>query len=1064
MIKIKCVLYLVFFFVYMEVFSITIGNPLQSPIVDNVKQDTIVTDSTELYMVQSLLSQESYNPGIERIIPPSPNAASLAKYGSIPVGLSTGIPSISIPVYDYSYQDMLNLSVSLSYHAGGIKVDEMASNIGIGWSLFAGGAITRVMKGIPDETNDFGFWNSPNLPANDYEGNDGDVQYMRRYNRISAGDEDSEIDIFSFNFNGISGRFVYGKNNDFLMLTQQNLKVERTIQQVSGDARITKFIITDDRGIKYVFGEVERNTSNWIAYGPGKRVDSAWYLSEIQSPSGLDKITFTYEASSYMYTISSTLSFGVAVAGSNIPAAPASSSNLQQSVAGRRLKRIDFPTGEYMGFTYSSVQRTDLPGDYGLQKIQIVSPNGQKGVKLIQNYSLNRLTLTGVQLTEGVSESVIGSYSLEYNNTFSLPDRLSAKQDHWGFFNNNLSSNLMPAETFTNPIGGYYSLPGGNRSTDPQRVKAGSISKITYPTGGYTLFELESNQATDTRIGTNVNIGGLRARKISDYDKDGDLLQAKEYEYLLEGSSNSSGTLGVLPVYSYGVFYDYETPVFPPPLPSYTFNQHNQVMRSASPISEVSYVNGSAVIYKRVVEKSVNGANNEGYSVSTFSNFSDSPIVDFNVFPFVPPNLRSWAYGNLKSVEIFDKTGVLLKRTTHEYELKADNFANNPTRRNNFLSLSIAPVKYLYTGSSGSFLSDFWTNQDGVMFFISEDYLPVSGRNQLSKTTIEEFSGANSYVQTIDYTYDGNHYMKLSETHRNSNGELIKTDLTYPHQRVALGQDPSGVYAEMVQRNITSPIVKSEVYKGSTFLKSTRIDYFKPYNNVYVPQSVYEKISNGTEFGTAVFSEYDTKGRLKKYKSNPGSNFNLFLWDTFDNYLMAQVENMASSDKGYYTSFETNEKGGWSYSGQVSSTYRKTGRKAYALSNGAISASLVPASSINPYKVAFWARATGTAATVNISGQTQSLSSSWVFVEKNITGTSVNISGSNVIIDELRMHPLNSMMTTYTFEPVSGTTSVTDSRGRVLSYEYDAYFRLKTIKDEDGSILEHYEYNYSTGN
>ncbi|MCE7057181.1 hypothetical protein LZF95_21045 [Algoriphagus sp. AGSA1] len=1060
----KNILYVGFFFVCMDVSSINIDRQFQNATLDSIKQDTVSTDSTELFVSKSSVSQNSYNPGIEKVIPPSPNAASLAKYGSIPVGLSTGIPSISIPVYDYSYQDMLNLSVSLSYHAGGVKVDEMSSNVGIGWSLFAGGAITRVMKGIPDETNTYGFWNSANLPANDFEGNDGNSPNMRRYNRINAGEEDSEIDVFNFSFNGISGRFVFGKNNDFLMLTQQNLKVDRTIQQVSGNARITSFTITDDRGIKYIFRDVERNTSNWIAYGPGKSADSAWYLSEIQSPSGIDKISFTYESSAYMYNITSTLTFGVAVVGANLPAAPGNASNLQQSVAGKRLKRIDFPTGEYMSFTYNSSQRTDLPGDYGLQKIQLISQFGQKGVKLVQNYSLNRLTLTAVQLTQGASESVIGTYSLDYFNSYNLPDRLSAKQDHWGFHNNNTTTSLIPAETFVNPVGGYYSLPGGNRNTDPLRVKAGSLTKITYPTGGYTLFELESNTASDNRIGTNVSVGGLRAKRISDYDKNGILLQAKEYEYVLEGTSNSSGTLGILPVYSYGVFYDFETPTFPPPLPSYAFGQHNQVMRSASPITEISYVNGSAVLYKRVVEKRIEGSNHEGYSVSYFSNYTDAPVVNFSTFPFVPPNFRSWTFGLLQHEDVFDKNGVLLRKTTNDYNHIADNYANNPVRRNNFLSLSLAPVKYLYTGNSEANLHDFWTSQGGIMFIISKDYLPVSGRSQLSKTTIEDFSVNDPYVKTIDYTYDNNYFMKLSETIRNSNGELIKTEITYPHQKVALGQDPSGVYAEMIQRNITSPVVKAEVYKGSTFLNSTRIDYFKPHTGVYVPQYVYEKKTSNSEYGTSVFSEYDNTGRLKKYKATPNSNFSFFLWDTFGKYLMAKVDNLTNSDKAYYSSFETSEKGGWSYAGSTLTTYSKTGRRAYSLSNGAISAAAIPASNANPYKIAFWARATGTSATVSISGQTQALTSAWLFVEKTITNTSVNISGSNVIVDELRMHPLNSMMTTYTFEPISGITSTTDSRGQILSYEYDPYYRLKTIKDEDGNILEHYEYNYSTGN
>ena len=82
-----------------------------------------------------------------KILPPSPNTASLGKYGEVPVGLYTGIPQISIPLT--SIQDgSLSVPISLSYHAGGVRVEEIASWVGLGWSLNAGGVITRQVRGI----------------------------------------------------------------------------------------------------------------------------------------------------------------------------------------------------------------------------------------------------------------------------------------------------------------------------------------------------------------------------------------------------------------------------------------------------------------------------------------------------------------------------------------------------------------------------------------------------------------------------------------------------------------------------------------------------------------------------------------------------------------------------------------------------------------------------------------------------------------------------------------------------------------------------------------------------
>ncbi|HLZ88470.1 MAG TPA: hypothetical protein VKQ52_14540, partial [Puia sp.] len=55
----------------------------------------------------------------------SPNAAALGKYGELPVSYYTGIPNINIPLYEIK-TGSLDLPISLSYHAGGIKVEEIA--------------------------------------------------------------------------------------------------------------------------------------------------------------------------------------------------------------------------------------------------------------------------------------------------------------------------------------------------------------------------------------------------------------------------------------------------------------------------------------------------------------------------------------------------------------------------------------------------------------------------------------------------------------------------------------------------------------------------------------------------------------------------------------------------------------------------------------------------------------------------------------------------------------------------------------------------------------------------
>ncbi|MCL6220943.1 RHS repeat domain-containing protein [Zunongwangia pacifica] len=54
----------------------------------------------------------------------------------------------------------------------------------------------------------------------------------------------------------------------------------------------------------------------------------------------------------------------------------------------------------------------------------------------------------------------------------------------------------------------------------------------------------------------------------------------------------------------------------------------------------------------------------------------------------------------------------------------------------------------------------------------------------------------------------------------------------------------------------------------------------------------------------------------------------------------------------------------------------------------------------------------------------------------------------------------NTMITTYDYDPLIGISVMKDARGRSTSYEYDAFGRLKLIKDHDGKLLEEYKYHY----
>lgn len=87
----------------------------------------------------------------------------------------------------------------------------------------------------------------------------------------------------------------------------------------------------------------------------------------------------------------------------------------------------------------------------------------------------------------------------------------------------------------------------------------------------------------------------------------------------------------------------------------------------------------------------------------------------------------------------------------------------------------------------------------------------------------------------------------------------------------------------------------------------------------------------------------------------------------------------------------------------------------------------------------------------------------WTYVKETVnTGSSSSvrtIGDGYAYIDEVRMHPVDALMTTYTYKPLVGVTSQTDANGNVTYFEYN-YGRLHEIKDSKGNIVTQYNYNY----
>src|SRR5581483_6198647 len=158
---------------------------------------------------------------------PAPNAGGLGKYADYPVSYYTGVPEISVHIYTLK-DGGINLPITLSYNSSGIRVSELATWVGLGWVLNGNGMIVRTVMGAPDEgthhtgaTNatgptgyykDHGLSSLPLLPYPLSDGSSSDPSNTFQTFEVPAIANvqlDCEPDVYTFNFNGYAGKFVF---------------------------------------------------------------------------------------------------------------------------------------------------------------------------------------------------------------------------------------------------------------------------------------------------------------------------------------------------------------------------------------------------------------------------------------------------------------------------------------------------------------------------------------------------------------------------------------------------------------------------------------------------------------------------------------------------------------------------------------------------------------------------------------------------------------------------------------------------------------------------------------
>ncbi|MEY8762013.1 hypothetical protein [Chryseobacterium tongliaoense] len=437
----------------------------------------------------------------------SPDASQFSKYIDIPTTTHTGTVGIDIPIYNIKV-DNFSLPIALKYHASGVKVKEVASKVGLGWSLSIGGvSLSKQIIGNEDKGNipiinqTDGAFQPNDRTSSDYSL----ATQIMGFNTVDPSDtytlvgqkRDTQPDIFSYSIGNSSGDFHLDSTGKPIKIGETSVKIE-----------VYPFIFTDDSGNKYFFSAGnEMRTVGGSFPTVENLVTTDFVIDKIVLTSGKEikfeysSLTSPYEyLSSYYKGFSYPLYCQTSIDGVSAQSEYSEYASLTEVLKERYLNKIIYPEG-YTQFTYNT-NREDILNGLSLKKVSTFDNSN----KLISNQELNTSyfiagetkNITGYSdhtdaLTKRLKLNEIkntldnSSYQFSYYEDNPLPNRLSDATDYVGYSNGVMTNLGIPYTSIDDNVYGF----GDNKNPNINFAVSGSLKEITYPTKGKMKLEYE---------------------------------------------------------------------------------------------------------------------------------------------------------------------------------------------------------------------------------------------------------------------------------------------------------------------------------------------------------------------------------------------------------------------------------------------------------------------------------------------------------------------------------------------------------------------------------------------
>jgi RHS repeat-associated protein len=808
--------------------------------VQTIKTFTI---EQELEIAKNLKNTSPISPGNTTLLAllsgqnPSPTAetGSTLRFKDIGVNTFTGSMYMPLPIYTLQ-EGSLAVPVSVNYNGAGMKNQELASWCGAGWSLTAGGSISRMVKGIPDEGLKVGtsYYNGYYLFG--YAGNGSSIN------------NDSEPDVFYLNLNGQSYKFMNrhdGQNAKFEFFPDNDIKVIAGFNTALYGYSFDSFTVIMPDGTKYLFATKEntaefeaKNIQNGTNYpGTNGFVDeffqnsqtSAWYLSKITSVYG-QEINFTYDNVQYSYyklgehgkdgalgvcpqysQIQSDLKINrVFVEGPSLAKIAGVNTKIEFNKRNKSCSIVTNPrTGvekEVCTYSNNGTQRTDIDSwarypesnSYSktLNEILVMENTLLPKDTLIFKFDYGHFLGGGATLPTPYTTTDVGfssekrlrlekiHFSDKTNVRFRYrgdapsyfgKSRLSFGIDHWGY-PNGADGNAFLSGLIPQDYNYPTCINASNRATDPSFNFYGSLDSVIFDKRKTIAFQYELHQADNYRNASLalLPIGGSRIKSIVNKDLISGIETKKIYEYT-KADGSTSGFMTMLPNYRYRNTF-------------YNIGSHSSIYDRL-----LSQINRPVISYNRVTERTENTAGiGLGKSIMYYDQELEelTPTITYPVcttipYPpfsicrdttFIRPEyIRGKSSGNNYNGKHFYNVGNLIK--TETFNEAGDTLAVNQWQysiSNNYVNQTLAAQVFKINGVNLGAYSN------GTTYNFTQEYYQLFEKFQLNSQTTKTFSqnGLNPLISKVNYVYKDAMPEFYKEKYPGKHNQLVKTENT----------------------------------------------------------------------------------------------------------------------------------------------------------------------------------------------------------------------------------------------------------------------------------------------